>query len=212
VQPNPILPDDLPDEARRLIDAADAELARWRDVAEQEIARVREDAEQQVAEIRQREFREVGALQQALDRQCRERRQRLWDALKPIKERYTREGKLDEALAIREQERRVRLAMAEVQADPGTLAQLGRDDVGRTMLYRVTGDVDGPIWGTDLYTADSRLATAAVHAEVLAVGEEGVVKVLIVDTAGYRFEGSYRNGVESHGFEAYPFGFRITRP
>ena len=38
------------------------------------------------------------------------------------------------------------------------------DPIGATYYFRVTGDTTGTLWGTDVYTGDSALATAAVHA------------------------------------------------
>ncbi len=66
-----------------------------------------------------------------------------------------------------------------VQDDPGTLSNL-RGQVGKLFAFRVTGAVGGSVWGTDVYTSDSRLATAAVHAGVLEVGKTGTVKVRII--------------------------------
>ena len=38
------------------------------------------------------------------------------------------------------------------------------DTPGTTYYFRVTGARDGSVWGTDVYTGDSSLALAAVHA------------------------------------------------
>ena len=36
--------------------------------------------------------------------------------------------------------------------------------VGATYYFRVRGETEGPLWGTDVYTGDSSLSVAAVHA------------------------------------------------
>ncbi len=58
--------------------------------------------------------------------------------------------------------------------DPGTLTSY-RDQVGETFTFEVTGDAAASVWGTDIYTDDSNLAAAAVHAGVLEDGETGLV-------------------------------------
>jgi hypothetical protein len=84
-------------------------------------------------------------------------------------------------------------------------------DAGRALLFEVTGRTDGMLWGTDVYTADSDLGTAAVHAGALGDGERGVVRVTVVDGANVDFEGSDRHGVWSESFGEYPVGFRVAR-
>lgn len=72
--------------------------------------------------------------------------------------------------------------------------------------FRVIGANDnGGLWGSDVYTLDSSLAKAAVHAGILKVGQEGVVKVRIIPSpAG--FTGTIRNGVTSSNYGPYPAG------
>jgi len=43
---------------------------------------------------------------------------------------------------------------------------------GKPLKFRVTGRSDCYVWGTDIYTADSPLATAAVHAGAIKVGTD----------------------------------------
>ncbi len=77
--------------------------------------------------------------------------------------------------------------------------------IGRTVHFRVTGSLTGNIWGTDIYSLDSNIAQAAVHAGILADGEEGVVSLTIVPALN-QFVGSTRNGVTSKntGFTENP--------
>ncbi len=46
---------------------------------------------------------------------------------------------------------------------PQTMVDLC-DPVGATFYFRVRGAIEGMLWGTDIYTGDSSLAVAAVHA------------------------------------------------
>ncbi len=77
---------------------------------------------------------------------------------------------------------------------------------GLKLAFTVTGNADGFVWGTDLYTLDSTLAAAAVHAGVLRAGETGIVHLEIVDRSKETFQGSTRNGVTSRSWAAYPDG------
>ena len=97
---------------------------------------------------------------------------------------------------------------ANVLSDPGQLSAY-QSKIGQTFYFRVTGSNDD-VWGTDIYTTDSTLAAAAVHAGVLKMGQTGIVKVSII--AGQQFyTGSVRNGVSSgvYGFSAA--SFRVSR-
>jgi hypothetical protein len=64
--------------------------------------------------------------------------------------------------------------------------------------------------GTDLYTDDSSIAAAAVHAGVLRPGEKGYVRVTIVPgQAGYA--GSERNGLRSADAAEWGGSFSVER-
>jgi beta-lactamase regulating signal transducer with metallopeptidase domain len=68
--------------------------------------------------------------------------------------------------------------------------------LGEQFDFRVTGSTQGSIWGTDLYSHDSVLAVAAVHAGLLQVGQSGIVRVTILK-GPKTFAGSTRHGVAS---------------
>jgi len=68
--------------------------------------------------------------------------------------------------------------------------------IGHTFYFQATGNANGRLWGTDVYTSDSDLGTACVHAGLLRVGEAGVVKATIVKPLSV-FPGSRRHGVSS---------------
>ena len=52
------------------------------------------------------------------------------------------------------------------------------------------------IWGTDVYTTDSAICTAAAHAGVIKLADGGAVKVTVVKSLP-SYKGSERNGVSS---------------
>jgi hypothetical protein len=71
--------------------------------------------------------------------------------------------------------------------------------IGQSFFFQVTGATHGPLWGTDVYTSDSNLETACVHAGLLQPGDSGVVKVTMVQPVPV-FTGSTRNGVTSNSW------------
>ncbi len=96
-----------------------------------------------------------------------------------------------------------------VRADPGDLSEFA-EEMGKSFLFRVTGDRVGTIYGNNTYTTDSKLATAAVHAGILKHGETGVVKVTIVEGLGF-YQSATRNGVTSNGWNAFPTAYRMVK-
>ena len=65
------------------------------------------------------------------------------------------------------------------------------------------------MWGTDIYTDDSALACAAVHAGVVLAGQTKVVTVKIV--AGQSsYQGSVRNGVTSSSYGTWPGSYSFV--
>jgi hypothetical protein len=84
------------------------------------------------------------------------------------------------------------------------------DPVGATYYFRVTGEASGVVWGTDVYTGDSVIAAAAVHAGLLKPGETTVIKVTVEQPLP-RYSGSARNGVTSLDYGAYGTAYRLAR-
>jgi hypothetical protein len=64
------------------------------------------------------------------------------------------------------------------------------------------------VYGTDIYTSDSHLATASVHCGTLKYGEKGVVKVTIMPGRA-SYEGSERHGVSSSQWTTWGASFKI---
>lgn len=115
-------------------------------------------------------------------------------------------------------DRRGKLSRAQIRAllDRGYLAADApanfldlAEPIGATYYFRVAGASEGPLWGTDVYTGDSTLAVAAVHAGLVKPGESAVVRVESVAPPP-QFSGCVRNGVTSHDFGRYGSAFRLA--
>jgi hypothetical protein len=92
---------------------------------------------------------------------------------------------------------------------PGNLSAY-QQQFGKELVFAVTGAVPAPganagVWGTDLYTLDSNLAVAAVHAGAVKPGETATVRVRIVNPPA-QFASSFRNNVNSTAYGNYPNG------
>jgi Ca2+-binding EF-hand superfamily protein len=92
--------------------------------------------------------------------------------------------------------------------DPGNMVQF-RGHIGKTFLIEVTGRHGGGVWGTDVYTDDSAIATAAVHAGVITVGEKAVIQVTVLAPPP-QHTGSTRNGVTTGGFGQFGGAYSIS--
>ncbi|WP_461475179.1 LCCL domain-containing protein [Pararhodobacter aggregans] len=99
----------------------------------------------------------------------------------------------------------------EVLPDPGNMTAY-RGQTGTTLHFEVTGAGSGSVWGSDVYTDDSRLARAAVHAGLLQVGQTGTVAVTVLP-GQQSYTGSTRNGVQSATYGQWSGSYRFeTRP
>jgi len=83
------------------------------------------------------------------------------------------------------------------------------DPIGASFYFRVRGASEGSLWGTDIYTGDSALAAAAVHAGLVKPGESTVIKVTVVPPLN-AYKGSLRNGIASHDFARYGTAYRLS--
>ena len=84
------------------------------------------------------------------------------------------------------------------------------DTPGATYCFRVTGTAEGIAWGTDVYTGDSMLAVAALHAGAVQDQETAVVKVTVMPPLA-QYSGSDRNGVTTHDFGRFGTAFKVER-
>lgn len=95
-----------------------------------------------------------------------------------------------------------------VQPAPGNLTGY-RGQVGQTLSFQITGAAEGAVWGTDIYTDDSSVARAAVHAGVLQVGQTGVVQVTLLP-GQQSYQPSSRFGVTSSAYGTWGGSFRFA--
>ena len=71
--------------------------------------------------------------------------------------------------------------------------------INQTFTFTITGTTTGSIWGTNIYTDDSDLATAAVHSGFVLFNETKVVVVQVLSGLS-NYNGSTQNGVTSFTF------------
>lgn len=80
------------------------------------------------------------------------------------------------------------------------------DKNGTTTCSCAANAVGGSVWGTDIYTTDSSICGAAVHAGVIEKAKGG--KVTVKGAAGCStYTGSARNGVSSSNWGSYDGSF-----
>ncbi len=91
---------------------------------------------------------------------------------------------------------------------PQNMLELGHD-IGANYYFRVRGETEGQVWGTDVYTGDSLLSVAAVHAGLVKPGDAKVVKVTVVAPPS-QYQGSIRNNVKSHDFGRYGSAYKLS--
>jgi hypothetical protein len=84
------------------------------------------------------------------------------------------------------------------------------EKVGATYYFRVTGVIEGQLWGTDIYSGDSTIGAAAVHAGLLKAGETGYLKVTVV-TPPEKFPSTTRYEVTSTEYGPYQYAWRLER-
>lgn len=83
---------------------------------------------------------------------------------------------------------------------------------GFTFVFRVKAHKDGSIWGgkDNVYTSDSEIATAAVHAGLLKPGETGIVRLRMLE--GRRaYPAVTRNGLTSHDYEDWEGSYQFVK-
>jgi hypothetical protein len=85
-----------------------------------------------------------------------------------------------------------------------------RGEIGKSILVVEARGREGNCWGTDVYTDDSDVEAAAVHAGVLRVGEQGPIKITILE-GRENYPGTTRNGVTSLPFGPFPGSFRVEK-
>lgn len=152
---------------------------------------------------------ESTAIRQKAEQEIQSRRQTLIVILQGLQDDYTRRAKLDEAVAIRDVIRQLKAAHLKPLPNPGSMSQY-TNRIGETFYFEVVGQVSSSAWGTEVYTYDSDIATAAVHMGVLKPGQRGIVKVTMV-TSPEPHRASTLNGVTSSNWGPYSASFTIER-
>jgi len=158
--------------------------------------------------------KEATAIQKKAQQEIVARQKQLVEQLQKLQDSYTKPGTLDAAVAVRDRIRQLKAALLErtvdTQPDPGNMARF-RGHKESVYHFRVTGSVDGPVWGTAIYTDDSSLSTAAVHSGLVRPGQTAIVKVtLLPGQAAYT--GSENNGVRSHSYSDWGASYRLEAP
>ena len=87
---------------------------------------------------------------------------------------------------------------ASAQSAPDDNLTSFRGQNNSKMTFTTTGTLDGSVWGgaDGVYTDDSRLGKAAVHAVLLQVGQTGIVTVTILSGRS-SYTGSNNHGVQT---------------
>src|SRR5688500_1007907 len=81
-------------------------------------------------------------------------------------------------------------------------------EVGQRFYVLITGEVNGPLWGTDIYTSDSSIGKAAVHAGLVKPGDTRILQ-LAVEAPLQHYQGSARNGVTSDFWDFWPGAYSL---
>lgn len=85
----------------------------------------------------------------------------------------------------------------------------GRNGQRFTFSCPAGGPASGRVWGTDVYTDDSSVCTAAVHAGVITIAAGGSVTIEI-RPAATSYRSSVRNGIASKSYGYYAGSFVIV--
>jgi hypothetical protein len=86
----------------------------------------------------------------------------------------------------------------------------GKLDQDFTYMCSPNGTVSNNVYGTDLYTNDSSICSAAVHAGIINAKNGGAVQIRI--RPGEKFyNGTARNGMVSNHHDSYPWSFKFIK-
>jgi hypothetical protein len=87
-------------------------------------------------------------------------------------------------------------------------------DYARSFNERITytcpaGGTPAPVWGSEPYTADSSVCTAAVHAGRISMADGGMV-IIEMHEGSSKYDGSQQNGVATGSWGDYPSSFSFA--
>jgi LCCL domain len=187
--PVAVADDELPPDAKRLIEEHEK--------SSDEILKKAEETLKKAQEAQKKAQEEIEA-----------QKAKLVTQLEDLAKNLEKIGKAAQAKAVAEQAEEIKTGrIAGAQPDPGNVGAL-RGQNGKVFLFEVTGANGGTVWGTDIYTDDSSLAAACVHAGLLQVGQKGAIKVTILPGEN-AYQGSTRNGVATHNWNAWGGSFKV---
>jgi hypothetical protein len=99
------------------------------------------------------------------------------------------------------------LAAASAMPAPSNLVNY-RGNNGQTYTFSVTGSLSGSVYGTNIYTDDSYLAAAAVHAGFVQPNVTTIITVQIL--AGQSsYTSTTQHGITSIGYGSWPGSYTI---
>jgi hypothetical protein len=98
-----------------------------------------------------------------------------------------------------------------IQLAAGTsdMQQFSEADIGKIYRITITGTTGGAIWGTDIYTSDTYIPTAAVHAGFITNGQTKEVYIKVVQGLS-EYIGSTRNGVSTSGYGGWGLSYQFV--
>lgn len=102
-------------------------------------------------------------------------------------------------------------ARAAIVGDWTTQADSQRGKNGQRLIYTFPGGgvISGRLWGSDTYTDDSSIATAAVHAGLISPELGGTVTIEI-RLGAPSYQGSTRHGVTSKDYGSWHGSFVLV--
>jgi hypothetical protein len=90
-----------------------------------------------------------------------------------------------------------------------TPASIASSETGKTYKFKCpAGGKENAVWGTDIYTLDSSICNAAVHAGKLALESGGPVTIELRPGES-SYKGTTRNGITTNGYGAYAHSFVV---
>ncbi|MBU1220076.1 hypothetical protein KKF34_18390 [Myxococcota bacterium] len=95
-----------------------------------------------------------------------------------------------------------------IDADCSTNAKSIETKTGKKFKVKCpAGCKDRTVYGTDVYTTDSSLCAAGIHAG--AIGKDGGKFKIKIKEGEKKYDGTKRNGVESRSWGSYNYSFKV---
>ena len=153
--------------------------------------------------------REIETIKKKAELEIESSLQKCVEQLQKLQDELTKQAKLDEAVAIRDRIRLLKAGGITPVPAPTSMSEHA-NKVGQVFYFELTGASTGWLFGTDVYTCDSSLATVAIHCGALKLGEKGVVKVTVMPGRA-SYESSSKNGIASSNWSTYPASYKVER-